>query len=77
MGLFITFEGIEGSGKSTQVRLLQAFLDEERCPYVATREPGGAPLGELIRDLVLDRVDVHIEPLAELLLIEADRAQHV
>jgi len=77
MGLFITFEGIEGSGKTTQIGFITQFLEGRGIPHVVTREPGGTPLGERLRDLILDRVEVVLSPVAELLLIEADRAQHV
>jgi len=76
-GLFITFEGIEGSGKTTQIELLAHFLRQRRVPHLVTREPGGSPLGERLRDVILDQVSLPVSPMAELLLIEADRAQHV
>jgi dTMP kinase len=77
MGILVTFEGIEGSGKSTQIALTRTYLEGEGYPCLATREPGGAPLGEEIRRFLLDKEDLSIDPLAELFLIEADRAQHV
>lgn len=77
MGLFITFEGIEGSGKTTQIGLVSQFLERQGVVHVVTREPGGSRLGEHVRDLILDRVEIGVSPVAELLLIEADRAQHV
>ena len=73
---FITFEGIDGSGKSTQMRMLASELRLRGHEVVSTREPGGTPLGTRIRTLVLD-VEEHVDPLAELLLYAADRAQHV
>ncbi len=76
-GLFITFEGIEGCGKSTQIKLLADFLTELGHDVVLTREPGGTPLAEAMRNLLLDRRDEAVAPLAELLLYEAARAQHV
>ncbi len=76
-GLFITIEGVEGSGKSTQARLLAEFLRAHEHRVVITREPGGAPLAERIRDLLLEPDDETIAPLAELLLYQAARAQHV
>jgi dTMP kinase len=77
MGLLVTFEGIEGSGKTTQVGLTKAFIEEQGYPCLATQEPGGVPLGHEIRRLLLDKDDVRIDPLAELFLLEANRAQHV
>ena len=73
---FITFEGIDGSGKSTQLRMLASELRLRGHEVVATREPGGTPLGTRVRNLVLD-AEEQIDPLAELLLYAADRAQHV
>ena len=73
---FITFEGIDGSGKSTQMRLLASELRLRGQEVVTTREPGGTPLGSRIRELVLDNEE-QVDPLAELLLYAADRAQHV
>ncbi len=76
-GIFVTFEGIEGSGKSTQIALTRAYLVGEGYSCVVTREPGGTAAGVEIRRLLLDRIDLEIDPLTELFLIEADRAQHV
>jgi dTMP kinase len=77
MGILVTFEGIEGSGKSTQIALTARYMEERGYPYLVTREPGGTPLGKEIRRLLLDKNELRIDPLAELFLIEADRAQHV
>lgn len=77
MGLLVTFEGIEGSGKSTQIALTGRYLEERGYPCLVTREPGGTPLGEEIRSFLLDKDDLRVDPVAELFLIEADRAQHV
>src|SRR5215510_8589251 len=71
----ITFEGIDGSGKTTQLRLLEKYLAGRGIPFLSTREPGGTPLGKTIRSALL--TGENVEPLAELLLYAADRAQHV
>lgn len=76
-GAFITFEGCEGSGKSTQIRLMAEFLREREYDVVVTREPGGTPLAEQIRRLLMDASCEVIAPLAEVFLYEAARAQHV
>jgi dTMP kinase len=73
--MFVTFEGLDGSGKSTQAELLRAHLAAEGEDVVATREPGGTELGERVRDLVLH--GGHVAPWAEALLYAAARAQHV
>jgi dTMP kinase len=75
--LFITFEGIEGCGKSTQVKRLAGTLSEQKIPYIVTLEPGGTKLGEKIRQILLDSNNDTIFPLTELILYAADRAQHV
>ena len=74
-GFFITFEGPEGSGKSTHIALLARHLRERGYPVLLTREPGGTPLGERLRRFLL-HTSRPVEPLAELLLYEAERAQH-
>jgi len=75
-GLWITLEGGDGSGKTTQATLLERWLREQGCSVVRTREPGGTEVGVLIRDIVLHhRGD--IAPRAEALLYAADRAHHV
>ncbi len=73
--VFVTFEGLDGSGKTTQVELLRVRLASEGLEVVATREPGGTALGERIRDLVLHGDDM--APWAEAALYAASRAQHV
>jgi dTMP kinase len=73
--VFVTFEGADGSGKSTQAELLRAALAAEGRDVVLTREPGGTELGERIRTLVLDGPDM--APWAEAALFAASRAQHV
>lgn len=75
-GTFITFEGIDGSGKSTQLRLLSGFLRVNGCDALVTREPGGTPLGLRLRAALLDSQE-QVDPLTELLVFAADRAQHV
>jgi dTMP kinase len=76
-GCFVTFEGIEGSGKTTQIARLAERLDAVGELAVVTREPGGSPLGRRLRTLLLGGEIARIEPLAELLLYVADRAQHL
>lgn len=73
--MFITFEGIEGSGKSTQLRRLAAHLRERGRVVVETKEPGGTPLADRIRALLLDSSSV-IDPIAEVFLFAASRRQH-
>lgn len=75
-GTFITFEGIDGSGKSTQLKLLNNYLSDRGCTAIVTREPGGTPLGIRLRSALLDARE-EVSPLAELLVFAADRAQHV
>ena len=77
MSSFITFEGIDGSGKSTQARLLADYLSGKGTKVFFTKEPGEGKLGEAIRTEILDRRDIEIDPYAELCLFCADRAQHV
>lgn len=77
MRRFITFEGIEGCGKTTQIRLAEAWLKERGIPVLATAEPGGTPLGWKIREMLLNRGPCAVGPEAELLLFAAARAQHV
>jgi dTMP kinase len=75
-GAFITFEGIDGSGKSTQMRMIASVLRLRGLEVVTTREPGGTSLGKRLRAALLD-LQEQVDPLAELLLYAADRAQHV
>ncbi|MBI3606986.1 MAG: dTMP kinase [Nitrospirae bacterium] len=76
-GRFITFEGVEGSGKSTQLAALGRALAERGVSVVTTREPGGTPIGEAVRQLVLDPRFTGMSSRAELLLYGASRAEHV
>src|SRR6266481_7935429 len=75
-GAFITFEGIDGCGKSTQLRLLASELRVRGLKIVTTREPGGTTLGKRLRAALLD-IEEQVDPLAELLVFAADRAHHV
>ncbi|MBW2561607.1 MAG: dTMP kinase [Deltaproteobacteria bacterium] len=77
MGLFVTFEGIEGSGKTTQIRKAADYLKEEGIPCVMTGEPGGTPVGGELRKILLDKTALALSGRTELLLFAADRAQHV
>ncbi len=76
-GLFITFEGPDGAGKSTQIENLRRYLDELGLESVFTREPGGTELGEKIRDILLDPANKGMESRAEALLYSASRAELV
>ncbi len=76
-GLFVTFEGVEGCGKTTQAELLKQSLEREGHRVIFTREPGGTVVGERIRDVLLDCRLSGMEPMAELFLYLASRAQHV
>lgn len=75
-GLFITFEGGDGSGKSTQLSLLVSWLEQLGRTVVTTREPGGTPLGDELREIVLHSRG-HITPKSEALIYAADRAHHI
>lgn len=74
-GKLIVFEGIDFTGKSTQVDLLKKRLQEKGCDVVTTREPGGTPIGERVREILLSRKNAEILPLSELLLFIISRAQ--
>ncbi|HZR38777.1 MAG TPA: dTMP kinase [Ktedonobacteraceae bacterium] len=75
-GFLISFEGLDGAGKTTQIRLLGRWLEEHAVSYVLTREPGGTALGAEIRKLLFHHPELAITPLAEAFLFQADRAQH-
>ena len=75
--MFITLEGIEGSGKTTQINNISRFLEKKGHDCVITREPGGTKIGEKIRSILLDPESRDIEPVCELLLYFSDRAQHI
>src|SRR5512137_2512190 len=74
--MLVTFEGVEGSGKTTQADLLYIYLKKKGYNVIKTREPGGTGLGEALRDVLLRR-DMRVFPLAELLVFMAVRAQHM
>jgi dTMP kinase len=76
-GLFVTFEGLDGSGKSTQVRLLRQWLEANGRAVTVTRQPGGTRTGDRIRSLLLDSRTENLSPLAELGLMFSDRAQSI
>jgi len=75
--MFISFEGIEGSGKTTNIRHAVGFLRDKGHDCVITREPGGTRIGEKIRAILLDPSSKEMDPLTELLLYTADRSQHI
>ncbi len=76
-GIFITFEGIEGSGKSTQIRELRDFLQASGHTVISTREPGGTPLADRIRDLLLSHHSEKVSEKSEIFLYLASRSQHI
>ena len=76
-GVFITFEGGEGAGKSTLIERVYKTLSTSKYPVIKTRAPGGSPLGEKIRALLLEKGELSVSTRSELLLFLADRAQHV
>jgi dTMP kinase len=75
-GYLISFEGLDGAGKTTQMDMLGRWLEEQEIAYIQTREPGGTPLGVEIRRLLFHHPEITIAPLAEAFLFQADRAQH-
>ncbi len=74
---FVTFEGTEGAGKSTQIQLANKYLQSKSIKTVVTREPGGTVIGEQIRELLLDKKNLKFDAITELLLMFAARAQHL
>ena len=76
-GYFISVEGGDGSGKSTQIKKIEAYLQEKGLDYILTREPGGTPVAEKIRELILDPANKALTGRAEMLLYAASRAQQV
>jgi len=76
-GMFITFEGIEGCGKTTQMRLVETWLRQRGVPCVSTREPGGTDFGRALRSVLLDPGGADRTPMPELLLYLADRVQNL
>lgn len=77
MGLFITFEGIEGCGKTTQIKMGGKYLSNKNIPFIITEEPGGTPLGLKIREILLNKHSFEICAESEVFLFSAARAQHV
>jgi len=76
-GRFITVEGIEGVGKSTNVMFIADYLEKRGIPFIVTREPGGTPLAESLRETLLTPRDEKVSPITELLVMFAARAQHI
>ena len=76
-GLFITIEGTDGAGKSTQIELLTEYLSKKGRDVLVTREPGGTPIGEKIREIILDTENSEMSDITEAILYAASRAQHV
>ncbi len=76
-GKFITFEGTEGVGKTTQIHLLEKYLQTKNINCIVTREPGGTPLGERIREILLNKKNEYMDEMTELLLMFSARAQHL
>src|SRR5262245_60897124 len=76
-GRFISFEGIEGCGKTTQIALLDEYLTRQSIPHRLTREPGGTAVGDGIRRILLASATTRLTPVAELLLFYASRSQNI
>ena len=76
-GKFVSFEGIEGCGKTTQIALLSEYLKKRSIPHTITREPGGTAVGEGIRKILLNSETIHLTTASELLLFYASRSQNI
>ena len=76
-GKFVSFEGIEGCGKTTQIALLSEYLKKRHIPFTVTREPGGTAVGEGIRKILLNSETIHLTAASELLLFYASRSQNI
>jgi dTMP kinase len=76
-GFFLTFEGLDGSGKTTQIQRLASWLTSRDIPHLVTRQPGGTPLGDKLRALLLDSKSAGLSPHTELAMMFADRAQSI
>lgn len=76
-GMFITIEGGEGTGKTTQIKLIEEYLKENKIEYIMTREPGGIDISEQIREIILDRENTAMDARTEALLYAASRRQHL
>src|SRR5215470_18450732 len=76
-GKFVSFEGIEGCGKTTQIALLSEYLTRHHIPHTITREPGGTAVGEGIRKILLNSETIHLTAASELLLFYASRSQNI
>lgn len=77
LGKFITLEGPDGSGKSTFIKLISEYMENKGISFIVTREPGGTPIGEKIRDIILDNENINMGPETEALLYAAARSQHI
>ena len=76
-GAFLTIEGLEGAGKSSSIATISKVLENKMIPYISTREPGGTELGEHVRDMLLATSQEPMQPMTELLLMFASRAEHI
>lgn len=77
MSVFITFEGVDGAGKSTQLKLLLEYMQQKGVDFIFTREPGGTPIAEKIRNVILDPANTGMSVITEAFLYAAARAEHV